>query len=345
MHVEIQDSYAPLRLQDIANFERELGAELPEQYREFLLSHNGGSFADEVWFANEATGAELCVDEFYGLNTEAFYGTELREVISWFQGPMSERTGERIPTDLIPIAETASDQVCLAVSGKMRGAVYWWDIDESQDEPWDNTILCATSFDSFLDGLFREMKPPDESIAGTPFAFAEIGDTAAIEQAMRTGFELDIRDQDGRTVLHHATNRERVKAAEYLIHRGADVNAVDNAGFTGLHLTTSSDVTKLLLTAGAEVNVADMNGRTPLMRAVEFCRGYIVHLLLAAGANPLLESPDGATAISLCQDKERILPMLLNAAGIEPEIEPKGDPIAEAIRRFRLLKDEEPETE
>lgn len=338
MSVTIQDSYGLLRSEQIEEFEREFRIALPSQYRDFLLAHNGGSFADSVWFANELTGAEVWIEEFYGLDCSVLTSSDLRSVMSVLQGPVAGRSYERIPGELIPVADSPGGQLCLGVSGKPRGSVFWWDMEEPAEDPYDNTILCADSFDSFLAGLTAETAAPDETVGGTPFAFAEVGNIDAIDRALRDGFELDARDGDGRTMLLRAARRKRVLLSEYLIQCGANVNAKDDAGLTALHLTSSADVVKVLLRAGAEVDALDRNGCSPLMRAVQFCRGHIVHLLLAAGANPLYESSRGSNAISLCHDTQRILPMLLNAAGHTTGGPDRGDPIQEAIRRFDALQ-------
>lgn len=339
MQFVIQDSYEPLRSQQIEEFEREFGIALPPQYRDFLLAHNGGSFADRVSFTNEFTGDQVWIDEFYGLDCGALTNSELRRVISVFQGEPASRSQGRIPNDLIPVASSPGGQICLGVLGESLGSVFWWDMEEPADDPYENTIFCADSFDSFVAGMTAEITLPDETISGTPFAFADLGDIFAIDQAIRHGFELDDRDRDGRTLLHRAAQWRRVALVEYLIECGIEINAKDKGAATALHLTGSPDIVRALLRVGAEVDVLDQDGCTPLLRAVEFCRSHIVHLLLGAGANPLHGALRGANAISLCQDKQFILPMLLRAAGLDMNTAREYDPVAEAIRQFDALHD------
>lgn len=60
----------------------------------------------------------------------------------------------------------------------------------------------------------------------------------------------------GYTALHRAADRGRAEVAEYLLGRGADVNAADGAGWTPLHVAARAgrlDVVKLLVSRGADV--------------------------------------------------------------------------------------------
>src|SRR5262249_44263604 len=62
---------------------------------------------------------------------------------------------------------------------------------------------------------------------------------------------------EGYTPLHWAARSDRAAVAEYLIGRGAKVNADDGSGWTPLHLAAQQghlDVVKLLVAHGANVN-------------------------------------------------------------------------------------------
>lgn len=83
--------------------------------------------------------------------------------------------------------------------------------------------------------------------------------------------------------------------AKWLIQNGADVNAVTNEQQNPLHLQTMQkrtdlDVLKTLIEHGANVNALDRHGNTPLHYALDPKR---VQLLLAHGANPLIENKYG----------------------------------------------------
>lgn len=64
---------------------------------------------------------------------------------------------------------------------------------------------------------------------------------------------------------------------KYLLENDVKINAKNNAGQTSLHLTTKSrdntldmiGVLNVLIEKGAEINIQDNNGDTPIFNAVE----------------------------------------------------------------------------
>ena len=81
---------------------------------------------------------------------------------------------------------------------------------------------------------------------------------------LNKGAAVDARDEDGFTPLLWAANRGAVKLVEFLIARGADVNAKTtqegNAGRTALYLSGNSGVARVLLAAGADPKALTEDG-------------------------------------------------------------------------------------
>ena len=77
-----------------------------------------------------------------------------------------------------------------------------------------------------------------------------------------------ICDAEGFSLLHSAVHHNRIEIAQYLItEKGFSVNDCTNDKRTALHLaceTADLDMIKLVLNAGAKVDVKDKGGKTPL---------------------------------------------------------------------------------
>jgi len=115
-------------------------------------------------------------------------------------------------------------------------------------------------------------------------------------------------DEYGRTKLHYVVvdepaNSHRSLISE-LIASGFDPNQKDNQGWTPLHFAAqewSEEAAKTLLENGAEVDITDSNGNTPLWRAVFSSRGRgeLIKLLLVSGADPNKQNQSGVSPRSL----------------------------------------------
>lgn len=127
-----------------------------------------------------------------------------------------------------------------------------------------------------------------------------------------------VNARDGRTPLHTAALRNSTNAAELLIGRGAAVAAVDQQGFTALHLAASQGSAKmvaLLLKHNADINarVAPpsassgmfahawrmLPGCTPLHLAALRGQADVVELLLKFSADINATNAQGSTALDL----------------------------------------------
>jgi ankyrin repeat protein len=91
----------------------------------------------------------------------------------------------------------------------------------------------------------------------------------------------------GYTLLHAITEFGNEVSLTLLLAKGSDVNAVDHAGNTALHLAAKSRqaIVQMLLDNGAEIDASANDGRTALINAAESCRPDIVRLLIEKGAN------------------------------------------------------------
>lgn len=87
-----------------------------------------------------------------------------------------------------------------------------------------------------------------------------------------------------------------------------DINeAEETTGFTALHYCAQNqytDIAKLLLEHGADVDPKDNYGNTPLFKAVFFSEGKtdMIELLLKAGADPNIKNNAGVSPKELADN-------------------------------------------
>jgi peptidoglycan/LPS O-acetylase OafA/YrhL len=133
------------------------------------------------------------------------------------------------------------------------------------------TVVPATNWISYVAMSSASKTRGDTSTtrgASTIWAAAEAGDLDAIERHLANGAAVNGPDGDFRlTPLHQAALSNRAEAAELLIRRGADVNAVARDDGTPLHAAAflgNEEVVAALVKHGANVNAANKRGETPL---------------------------------------------------------------------------------
>ncbi|KAH6583759.1 hypothetical protein BASA60_001280 [Batrachochytrium salamandrivorans] len=95
-------------------------------------------------------------------------------------------------------------------------------------------------------------------------------------------------DSDKRTALHWAASGKHLDIVEYLIEKGADVNAKDEADWTPLTIAVNvnaEQIVRNLIAAGADVNTATERLVTPLHYAASRDRLEIAQILVGMDAN------------------------------------------------------------
>lgn len=126
-------------------------------------------------------------------------------------------------------------------------------------------------------------------------------DQAEVERLInKTSTVIDSRDiRDGHTGLHTVVQRRDSLWLRYLLTQGANPNIADKAGVTPLALAAQLgwvDGVAILASKGAKTDVASDTGETPLIAAVHKRDAPMVRILLAAGADPDRADNSGRTA-------------------------------------------------
>ncbi len=102
------------------------------------------------------------------------------------------------------------------------------------------------------------------------------------------GADINV-DDGGYPLLHQAAaachNESVMKIAEFLIFKGADINAKGYQDKTPLHMTGCRKLGNLLILKGADIEARDKDGQTPLWKACSNDNVSISKLLISKGAD------------------------------------------------------------
>lgn len=147
------------------------------------------------------------------------------------------------------------------------------------------------------------------------FLASEGGDVETLRRVLDAGVDLSVTDEDGITALNiavagQAIRVNKIESVQLLLAAGADPNAhepatTEHPGWTPLHhaasrLVEDSDVARILLEHGADVNARTTGGETPLLLWARshghFC-SETAQLLFQHGADAAASDASGRTAL------------------------------------------------
>lgn len=126
----------------------------------------------------------------------------------------------------------------------------------------------------------------------TPWLLAgALGRTAMLRLMLPKGPDFSIRNRFGGNALIPACERAHVDTVAFLVTTRIDINHINNLGWTCLlEIVILGDggprhveVTRLVLGAGANPNIADRDGVTPLQHASRRGQREVAALIEAAG--------------------------------------------------------------
>lgn len=151
----------PTDATQIAAFEKHIGHELPQEYREFLLNHNGGRPVPDA-FTLTADGREpeedlvMCFFPLRNLSLGAVEVKAMEELRTWplhcawddLQNDLENLYETELDPPILPIGTDGSgNYIGLVLSGDRAGAVVFLDHETAED--W----TLAPSFNAFVDSL------------------------------------------------------------------------------------------------------------------------------------------------------------------------------------------------
>lgn len=148
MTIPFERQGPPITEADLDAFESRLGQRLPADYRQFMLSQNGGRPIPNYLPSNPNVG----IGVFFCLTSDDQDDS---------MAQMLDVYSDRYPPRMLPIAESAGGNlICLSLTGDDENSVYFWEhemeSDEGEPPREDNLEKIADSFADLLENLDDE---------------------------------------------------------------------------------------------------------------------------------------------------------------------------------------------
>lgn len=125
-------------------FERIIGVQLPNHYRDFLLRYNGG-YPTPYYFSISKVQGKGMVNIFYGIG-EMY--DNLDKKIDIFDDILN--------AGFLPIADdSGGNQICIGLTEKCFGNIYFWIHDEDTEDT-DNMYFISENFTVFSENLYDD---------------------------------------------------------------------------------------------------------------------------------------------------------------------------------------------
>lgn len=152
--VVFEDSEQKLSLLEIENFEKQHDLVFPQDYKEHLLSHNGGRCTPNIFiFTEQGKKSRSRVDWFL-----AIYEGEYDNFGKYLE--IYKENNKRMPTHIFPIAhDPFGNLICISNGKKDFGYIYFWnheceiDYNVEKEDEYSNLYLIAPSFVEFINNL------------------------------------------------------------------------------------------------------------------------------------------------------------------------------------------------
>jgi len=209
----IRDSnrFGKLDLQTLSDFEKKHSLSLPDDYKNFLLEHNGGA---PVPSANRTP--ETIVQWIYGIHQGEDWAS-----LEWH----IEILDKRIPSKTLPIANDAGgNKFLLSLRPDTYGEIWFWDheneAEDNAEEYFDNISKSANSLSDFINNLY-EYKDPEETEQDRIIRTNDVG---ALVNLINAGYDINSTHEYGRTLIENASIHNKIEIVRILIDGKAKKN-------------------------------------------------------------------------------------------------------------------------
>ena len=183
------------------------------------------------------------------------------------------------------------------------------------------------AFATQLDTLDRRIDPNQRAFASfhqsNPLALLD--NAGAMQRTPAPNPELlNIRDGLGNTPIAWAVRGKTVEAVAFFMEHSADLNIANLEGSTPLHSSCGfmdTTIVQQLLRGRVHVDCRDHDGNTPLMWAARSGDAASAHSLLVAKADINAVNSNGATALihAAIQGHDAVIACILGQPGVQPE--------------------------
>ncbi|WP_456201480.1 ankyrin repeat domain-containing protein [Wolbachia endosymbiont of Protocalliphora sialia] len=162
------------------------------------------------------------------------------------------------------------------------------------------------------------------------------GDPNKVDDLVSHGASLEVKDSNGNTLLHYASQNGHLKVVEYLIEKGASLKAKNKDGNTPLDLAVKENIkeflkkaqsglnkellavvngddlnrVKALVSQGASLEAKDNSDNTPLHNACNNGHVKVVEYLVEEGASLKVKNKDGETPLHVAAQHDSTLEVI-----------------------------------
>ncbi|MFT6077610.1 MAG: ankyrin repeat protein [Myxococcota bacterium] len=136
------------------------------------------------------------------------------------------------------------------------------------------------------------------------------GDLAKAKEFLNQGFDINAMAESGSAAIHIAAQNGYVDLVDFLISKEADVNLITDDGLTALHFAAIRgylEITNSLIKAKINLDVAGRRyNRTALHYAADKNKTAVAKALIEAGANSNLLDILGFSPLKIASSKNNI---------------------------------------
>jgi ankyrin repeat protein len=147
--------------------------------------------------------------------------------------------------------------------------------------------------------------------------------------------DINIQDNDGRTVIHKAVIANDLTVVEKLLTKKANLSIKDIHGRTALHHTQwhgNYKIARWLIAGGADMNVPDNSGFTLLNYAAIFGHTKLVVALIASGVLMYNKNPKNRKVAQFFKEKEKKLEKLIKNSINDEKMQSSLEEVVENLK-------------